>query len=41
LGLAVTELDKPNTSERRARDSIRQVYEEIFSFADTKSPGNG
>jgi len=41
LGLAVTELDKPNTSERRARDSIRQIYEEIFSFADIKSPSNG
>jgi chromosome partitioning protein len=41
LGLAVTELDKPNTSERRARDSMQQVYEEIFNFADIKNPSNG
>ena len=37
LGLAVTELEKPNTSERRARDSIRALHEEIFGLND----GNG
>jgi chromosome partitioning protein len=30
LGLAVTELEKPSTSERKARDSIREVHEEVF-----------
>jgi len=41
LGLAVTELDKPNTSERRARDSIRQVHEEIFGSDTTNRLING
>ncbi len=35
LGLAVTELEKPNPSERKARDSIRELYQEIFGAVDT------
>jgi chromosome partitioning protein len=34
LGIAVTELEKPNTSERKARDSIRALHEEVFGDAD-------
>ena len=34
LGLAVTELEKPNTSERRARDSIRELHREVFGVTD-------
>jgi chromosome partitioning protein len=30
LGLSVAELDKPNTSERKARDSIRELHAEIY-----------
>jgi chromosome partitioning protein len=35
LGIAVTELDKPNASERKARDSIRALHQEVFGAADT------
>jgi chromosome partitioning protein len=41
LGLAVTELEKPNTSERRARDSIRALHEEIFGLSDQNGAENG
>ena len=41
LGLAVTELEKPNASERRARDSIRQLHEEIFGPLDVNGSANG
>ena len=40
LGLAVTELEKPSSSERRARDSIRQLHEEIFGSLDMKGEAN-
>ena len=35
LGLAVTELEKPSTSERKARDSIRELHEEVFGATDS------
>jgi chromosome partitioning protein len=41
LGLAVTELEKPNASERRARDSIRQLHQEIYGSFDAKGEPNG
>jgi hypothetical protein len=34
LGIAVTELENPNTSERKARDSIRALHQEVFGAAD-------
>ena len=34
LGLAVTELEKPSTSERRARNSIRELHQEVFGGVD-------
>ena len=34
LGLAVTELEKPSTSERKARDSIRELHKEVFGATD-------
>ena len=40
LGLAVTELEKPNASERRARNSIRQLHQEIFGPLDPTGPVN-
>ena len=40
LGLAVTELEKPNTSERRARDSIRELHREVFGVTDTTRAAN-
>jgi chromosome partitioning protein len=40
LGLAVTELEKPNTSERRARESIWQLHQEIFGPLDMNGTTN-
>jgi hypothetical protein len=40
LGFAVTELEKPTASERRARDSIRQLHQEIFGPLDVNAPSN-
>ena len=40
LGLAVTELEKPNTSERRARDSIRELHRELFVVTDAIRAAN-
>ena len=40
LGLAVTELEKPNTSERRARDSIRELHREVFGVTDAIRAAN-
>jgi chromosome partitioning protein len=34
LGRAVTELEKPNSSERRARDSIRSLHDELFGNSE-------
>jgi chromosome partitioning protein len=41
LGLAVTEIEKPSASERRARDSIQQLHQEIFGPQDVNGPTNG
>jgi chromosome partitioning protein len=40
LGLAVTELEKPNTSERRARGSIRELHRELFVVTDAIRAAN-
>jgi chromosome partitioning protein len=41
LGLAVTELEKPNVSERKARDSLRELHEELFVAMDVARTANG
>lgn len=41
LGLAVTELENLNTSERRARDSIRSLHEEVFGISDQTEQAHG
>ncbi len=33
LGLAVTELDKPSESDRKARDAIAMLHDEVFGAA--------
>ena len=40
LGMAVTELDNPNTSERKARDAIRALHQEVFGAGDFISAAN-
>jgi chromosome partitioning protein len=40
LGLAVTELEKPSISERRARDSIRELHREVFGGVDAIRAAN-
>ena len=40
LGIAVTEIENPNTSERKARDSIRALHQEIFGAVDPIEASN-
>lgn len=40
LGIAVTEIENPNTSERKARDSIRALHQEIFGAVDPIEAAN-
>ena len=40
LGLAVTELEKPSTSERKARDLICALHQEIFGAVDPIEAAN-
>jgi len=40
LGLAVAEIEKPSTSERRARDSIRELHQEVFGVVDAIRAAN-
>jgi chromosome partitioning protein len=37
LGLAVTELDKPSESDRKARDAITRLHDELFGEAAAES----
>lgn len=41
LGLAVTELEKPNASERKARASLRDLHRELFAVIDMAWTANG
>ncbi len=39
LGLAVTELEKPSESDRKARDAIALLHDEIFGVAPAQTVG--
>ena len=39
LGMAVTELDKPSDSDRKARDAVAMLHDEVFSTAKVASRG--
>ena len=39
LGMAVTELDKPSDSDRKARDAVAMLHDEVFGTAKVASRG--